>query len=197
MISKICLTISGASPSDGSSSKSSFGRLISARAIASICCSPARKRAAALVCALLEPGKQVEHAFQVVVEMLVVNQLRAPSGDFPSPSCGRRSAGLPGDWAMPIRMISCVGVREMSWPSKMISPVRARGLPQIVIIKVDLPAPLAPISVTISPLFTSTSTPRQRDDLAVVGLDAADCQKVLLSAHDWPPSPLSAGLVLP
>ena len=38
--SKICFTISGARPSEGSSSSSSRGRPISARAIASICCSP-------------------------------------------------------------------------------------------------------------------------------------------------------------
>jgi hypothetical protein len=30
-------------------------------------------------------------------------------------------------------------------PSKMIEPSRACGLPKIVIISVDLPAPLAPI----------------------------------------------------
>ena len=33
------------------------------------------------------------------------------------------------------------------------------GLPQIVINRVDLPAPLAPISATISPALTSRSTP--------------------------------------
>ena len=38
-------------------------------------------------------------------------------------------------------------------------PRAARGLPQIDISSVDLPAPLAPISVTISPATTSTSTP--------------------------------------
>ena len=47
----------------------------------------------------------------------------------------------------------------MSRPAKVIEPSRARGLPQIVIIRVDLPAPLAPISATISPSPTSTSTP--------------------------------------
>jgi hypothetical protein len=47
----------------------------------------------------------------------------------------------------------------MSSPSSLIDPVRARGLPQIVINSVDLPAPLAPISVTISPRATSRSTP--------------------------------------
>ena len=40
MIEKICWISLGASPIDGSSSSSSFGRAISARPIASICCSP-------------------------------------------------------------------------------------------------------------------------------------------------------------
>ena len=40
MVLKISFTISGASPSDGSSSMSSLGRLIRARPMASICCSP-------------------------------------------------------------------------------------------------------------------------------------------------------------
>jgi hypothetical protein len=47
----------------------------------------------------------------------------------------------------------------MSRPAKVIEPSRARGLPQIVIIRVDLPAPLAPISATISPSPTAMSTP--------------------------------------
>ena len=57
------------------------------------------------------------------------------------------------------RAISWVGSRVISRPSKVMVPSRARGLPQTVIIKVDLPAPLAPISVTISPALTSMSTP--------------------------------------
>jgi len=40
MIEKISSTSSGDSPSDGSSSSISVGRAISARPIASICCSP-------------------------------------------------------------------------------------------------------------------------------------------------------------
>ena len=64
-----------------------------------------------------------------------------------------------GDCAMRSRAISCVGSAVMSRPSKMIVPSRARGLPKIVIIRVDLPAPLAPISATISPSLTSRSTP--------------------------------------
>ena len=61
---------------------------------------------------------------------------------------------------MPLRMIWWVGSRVMSRPSYTVRPSRARGLPQIVIIRVDLPAPLAPIRVTISPGSTCRSTPR-------------------------------------
>ncbi len=64
-----------------------------------------------------------------------------------------------GDWAIDSRAIRCVGNAVMSLPSKVIRPRRARGAPKMVIIVVDLPAPLAPISVTISPALTSMSTP--------------------------------------
>ena len=47
----------------------------------------------------------------------------------------------------------------ISRPSKAICPDRARGLPNTVIISVDLPAPLAPIRATISPGLMSRSTP--------------------------------------
>ena len=43
----------------------------------------------------------------------------------------------------------------------------------MVIISVDLPAPLAPISVTISPSMHVEVDAAQRDDVAVHGLDAA------------------------
>ena len=69
MALKICLTISGARPSDGSSSSSRRGRPISARAIASICCSPPDKRAAALRRAFLEPREHGEDLLEVVFEM--------------------------------------------------------------------------------------------------------------------------------
>ncbi len=49
MMSRICATMSGASPSDGSSSNRSFGDAIIARPIASICCSPPDRYPAVLV----------------------------------------------------------------------------------------------------------------------------------------------------
>jgi hypothetical protein len=57
------------------------------------------------------------------------------------------------------RAISCVGSSVMSRPAKVMRPSRARGLPKIVIISVDLPAPFAPIKATISPSSTSRSMP--------------------------------------
>ena len=66
-----------------------------------------------------------------------------------------------GDCAMESRAISCVGMCVMSCPSNRIFPSRARGAPKIDIISVDFPAPLEPISATISPRPTSRSTPRK------------------------------------
>ena len=56
-------------------------------------------------------------------------------------------------------MISWVGKRVMSWPSNSTWPEDACGVPHTVISSVVLPAPLAPIRVTISPCLTSTETP--------------------------------------
>ena len=72
MASKICLTISGARPSDGSSSSSSFGRAISARPIDSICCSPPDSVPPRCVDALLEPREQREDLLDVLVEIFQV-----------------------------------------------------------------------------------------------------------------------------
>ncbi len=47
----------------------------------------------------------------------------------------------------------------MSLPRKWIVPVRGRFSPLIERSVVDLPAPFAPISVTISPSRTSSETP--------------------------------------
>ena len=93
---KICLTISGARPSDGSSSSSRCGRLISARAIASICCSPPESVPPRWSQPLLQAREQREDALQILVEMrelvdeapicrfsntVMRGKMRRPSGD--------------------------------------------------------------------------------------------------------------------
>ena len=68
----------------------------------------------------------------------------------------RRPSGL---CAIPPPTISCGGAIVMSRPSKRMRPCRGRLSPLIARSVVDLPAPLAPISVTISPAPTRSETP--------------------------------------
>ncbi len=58
-----------------------------------------------------------------------------------------------------VTLIGANGAGKSTLMMTIFGNPRARGLPQIVIKSVDLPAPLAPISVTISPRATSRSTP--------------------------------------
>ncbi len=60
---------------------------------------------------------------------------------------------------MPFFTIRCGAVCVMSSPWKRIFPCRGRLRPLIARKVVDLPAPFAPISVTISPGFTCSETP--------------------------------------
>ena len=78
MVSKMRSTSTGARPIDGSSSIRSFGRPISARATASICCSPPDSVPAFCVEALLEAREELEHLLAVLRDpLLVVAQERA------------------------------------------------------------------------------------------------------------------------
>ena len=58
----------------------------------------------------------------------------------------------------------------MGFPSKRISPLRDELTPHMDMRVVDLPAPLAPMSVTISPSSTLRKRP-QSLNLAVKGVD--------------------------
>jgi hypothetical protein len=53
----------------------------------------------------------------------------------------------------------CPATLLMSRPPNRTRPADSGRSPEIVFKVVDLPAPLAPISVTISPSSTSTDTP--------------------------------------
>ena len=55
--------------------------------------------------------------------------------------------------------MSCGGVSVISSPSKRIEPWDGGVSPEIDLSVVDLPAPLEPISVTISPSSTVTEMP--------------------------------------
>ncbi len=64
-----------------------------------------------------------------------------------------------GDWLIPRRTISCGGWPTMSVPLNLMLPRFGRLMPWIERRVVDLPAPLAPIRVTISPSCTSSEMP--------------------------------------
>jgi len=68
----------------------------------------------------------------------------------------RRPSGL---CAIPFLTIVCGAAVVISVPSKWIEPCRGRFSPLIARRVVDLPAPFAPISVTISPVPTRRVTP--------------------------------------
>ncbi|MOA24091.1 hypothetical protein D3C78_1447530 [compost metagenome] len=98
---KICLTTIGASPRDGSSSSSSFGRLISARAMASICCSPPDMVMARWLRRSLRRGNRSNMrcmsswAWSMPMGMVPISRFSSTlmSGNTRRPS---------GDWAMPL-----------------------------------------------------------------------------------------------
>ena len=169
MASKICRTISGASPSDGSSSSRQPRPAHQRARDRQHLLLAARQRAAALGEALLQPREQRQHAVEIVRRIRPAAATVAPICRFSSTVMRGKMRRPSGDCASLSRAISCVGSCVMSRPSKTISPSRARGLPHTVIIRVDLPAPLAPISATISPALTSRSTPLSAWHAAVKG----------------------------
>ena len=71
------------------------------------------------------------------------------------PNSCRRS----GTCARPARTIAEVARRPIEVPSKRMSPADSVTSPMTVLSSVLLPAPLAPISATISPAATSSETP--------------------------------------
>ena len=59
---------------------------------------------------------------------------------------------------MPRAVMTCCAMPSMRVPSNVTVPERGRSAPAIDFNSVDLPAPLAPATQTISPLATSIET---------------------------------------
>jgi len=97
---------------------------------------------------LLRRGKQSKDAFDVGIEVTGVGHGRPHLQVFHD-GHGTKMRGLPA----PVRSSSS-GPRASAAAyvaaGKRDAASQARGLPKIVIISVDLPAPFAPISATIS-----------------------------------------------
>ncbi|MNT19594.1 hypothetical protein D3C72_1548590 [compost metagenome] len=160
MVSKIFCTMIGARPMDGSSSNSSLGRPISAREMASICCSPPDMVPANWKARSFRRGKMpYMRSISVPMASLPSRRLKAPISRF---SCTVSLGKMPrpsGTSASPSRIRSWPLIAACALPSKVMLPALGFSNPAKVFRVVVLPAPFAPISATISPSPTVRSMP--------------------------------------
>src|SRR5262244_1040003 len=155
MVLPICWMMTGASPSVGSSSRSSRAPVRRIRPIASICCSPPESLVPWLRRRSLRFGNNSK----------MRSRLRPPArtlGGSSRFSWTLRLAKIPrssGQNARPSRAIRSLVRPISSFPSYRTEPVRRVTMPMIDLSVVVLPAPLRPSSVTTSPARTSKLTP--------------------------------------
>ena len=109
---------------------------------------------------------------------------RHQAAGFPQPSCHRRVAGVPAPGQCPLARSRMSAGRAIQRPSNRMPPPDSATMPMTVLSNVLLPAPLAPISATISPLLDGKRHFAQYRQAAVAAGDAIKLQQ---RAHG-PPS---------
>src|SRR5512134_1053974 len=158
-IRKMSATTSGASPRVGSSSSRSLGADRSARAMASICCSPPEREPPGSPWRCLSAGnRSITRSMSPATRPS--RRMYAPISRFSRTVIRERIARPSGTSAMPRRTIRCGGRPATSSPRKRIDPAPGARTPAIVRISVVFPAPLAPMMPTIPPSGTSRVTSR-------------------------------------
>jgi hypothetical protein len=153
--SKISLTSIGASPSDGSSSRTSFGRATIARPSASICCSPPESVPACCPLRSSSRGKYLKT--RCASSLMPPRRVYAPSRRFSQTESSLNVPRPSGTCAIPARA-AAPGRRGSFLSSKITSPLR-RTVPETARSVVVLPAPFAPSTATSSPSPTSSEIP--------------------------------------
>ena len=161
--SRIC----GARPSEGSSIASSFASNISARAVASICCSPPESVPAIWSLRSESRGKSAKQCSSRRCVSFLFFDRKAPASRFSSTVSSRNGRRRSGQCTRPRVRISCAGRLSMRSPAKRTSPSRTmspvvprfmrsskRTSPEMARSSVDLPAPLGPTRPTSSPAPT-------------------------------------------
>ena len=158
MILKISVTRIGDRPIDGSSSMISFGADITARPMASICCSPPESVPASCLRRSFRRGKHSNT--QSMSRLMLARSLRvnAPISRFSCTFICAKMRRPSGTCARPILRMLCASTCWISLSIKTIFPLLGWIRPDTVCSVVVLPAPFAPISVTISPCLTSKLT---------------------------------------
>src|SRR4051794_6012523 len=142
---------------EGSSSNSRRGLPISARPIASICCSPPDNVPAGCLILSCSLGNIVSTRSRS--SRSIVRNRNAPISRFSCTVIRGKTCRPSGTWQTPRRISSCAGMPSIRRPSNVTEPATGRIIPDTVFCVVVLPAPLAPSSATISPSRTSKVTP--------------------------------------
>src|SRR5262249_43417120 len=157
----ISCTTMGARPSEGSSMQRRRGSDMSARESASICCSPPESVPAG--CEARSRGRgtpAMARSISASTFFRSLRYLKPPISRFSRTVSAGNTRRPSGTSAMPAAVRAWAGSRVTSTPSKRIFPFLEDIEPATPRMVVLLPAPLAPIRVTISPSATWNDTPR-------------------------------------
>src|SRR5580704_13421810 len=156
--SNICLTTTGARPSDGSSSMRTCGMASRPRPTATICCWPPDRSLALWRCLSRSSGKSVKTRSRASARSALVRRWppnrRLSRTDRPPKS--RLRSGIS---AMPHRHRSQDGALVRSFPPNRSAPASTGSSPPRQASRLDLPAPFRPTSPTTCPTGTSNETP--------------------------------------
>ena len=200
MTSPIWPTTAGASPRDGSSSSSSRGLAISARPIASICCSPPDSR----------PARWARRSRRTREQLVDARSSRAarrrrrarakpPARRFSSTVSRAKMRRPSGTWTSPLATIAAAATpveraarRTRSSPRSTRRDAR-RSVPDMARSSVVLPAPLLPSTATTAAGRHVERHVAQRADRPVrsspgAPVRSASASGVLLRVRVWPES---------
>src|SRR5918994_6670407 len=154
----------GERPSEGSSNKSICGADISARPIATICCSPPLMVRAVWSSRSARRGNSASTRSRLCASPARARRAKAPSSRFSRTVSSPKMPRPSGTKARPASPIWCGGTPTSSRsPSVTRAPAPGGCRPATALSKVDLPAPLAPRMTTISlaaTLSAASSTAR-------------------------------------
>ena len=159
IVSKICSTMRGPSPCDGSSSRSRSGWAMRPRPSASICCSPPESEPASWARRARRSGNNSSTVSSARARCARAARRYEPSSRFSMTLSVAKTRRPSGTWAMPSAARSLARMRPRSRPRYAMRPSAAVTVPETALSSVVLPAPLGPTSVTNSPSRTSSETP--------------------------------------
>jgi len=143
----------------GSSSSSTLGLAISARPMASICCSPPLMVPASCVRRSFRRGKMVKTLSMSASISGLSSRTKAPICRFSVMVMRAKTPRPSGTITRPCLTSSHAPWPLMLRPMNSISPSATIWMPVMAFSVVVLPAPLAPMRLTSSPWWTSKLTP--------------------------------------